>query len=98
MSSTLENSAKIAMVGQSMGIQDINKIPRMQNVNATALANAAPRGMLKSTRVDTTNFEAAVNSCKGKTDYAAIKASNIAAGVSSTDTRCGWVQLLSKAS
>jgi hypothetical protein len=75
-----------------MGIQDINKIPRMQNVNATALANAAPRGMLKSTRVDTTNFEAAVNSCKGKTDYAAIKASNIAAGVSSTDTRCGWVR------
>ena len=74
-----------------MGIQDINKIPRMQTVNANALANAAPRGMLKSTRVDMTNFDAAVNSCTGKT-YAQVQTMNQGAGVSSTDTRCGWVQ------
>ena len=91
MPSTLENSANVAMVGQSLGIKNMNNLPKMQNVNATSLANAAPRGLLKTTRVDTSSFDAAVAACTGK-NYQQIQTSNINAGVSSTDTRCGWVQ------
>ena len=91
MSSTLANSAKIAITGPSVGIYDLNNIPRMDTVNAGALANAAPRGMLNVTKVNMSNFDAAVASCVGKT-FAQVKEMNTQARVSSTDTSCGWIQ------
>jgi hypothetical protein len=91
MSGSLANSAKVAITGPSVGIQNINDIPRMQNVNGVALGNATPRGLLNVTKVDMSNFDAAVNACTGKT-FEQIKTSNTHAGVSSTDTACGWVQ------
>jgi len=95
MSAALENSAKIAITGPSVGIYNINKMPRMQNVNQSALSAATPRkGMLNVTAVNMSNFDAAVASCVGKS-YADVKSMNVNAGVSSTDTSCGWIQFSS---
>lgn len=91
MSASLANSANIAIVGQAVGITDINKMPRMQNVNALALENATPRKLLNVTKVDMSGFDSAVAACTGKS-FAEVQTSNIAAGVSSTDTSCGWVE------
>lgn len=95
MSGTLQNSAKIAITGPSVGIHNINNMPRMQNVNQVALSAATPRkGMLGVTSVNMSNFDAAVASCVGKS-YADVKTMNINSAVSSTDTSCGWIQFSS---
>jgi len=91
MSATLANSANIAITGPSVGIYNLNNMPRMDTVDDVALANASPRGLLNVTKVKMSNFDAAVASCVGKT-YEQVKAMNIAQRVSSTDTSCGWIQ------
>lgn len=91
MSDSLTNSAKIAITGPSVGISDINQMPRMQNVDKTALAAASPRGLLKVTGVDMSGFDSAVDSCVGKS-FADVQTMNRNAQVSSTDTSCAWIQ------
>jgi len=92
MSELLANSAKIAITGPAVGIYDLNQMPRMQNVNGVALANATPRrGLLSVTKVDMSNFDAAVASCSNLS-YSDVQKRNKTAGVSSTDTSCGWIQ------
>ena len=91
MSSSLANSAKIAITAPAVGITDINQMPRMQNVNAGALAAASPRGLLKVTAVDMSGFDRAVESCKGLS-FSQVQTMNRNAQVSSTETSCGWIQ------
>lgn len=92
MSGLLANSAKIAITGPAVGIYDLNQMPRMQNVSGFALANATPRnGLLSVTKIDMSNFDAAVASCSNLS-YSDVQKRNKNAGVSSTDTSCGWIQ------
>jgi hypothetical protein len=91
MSSNLANSAKIAIVGPSVGINDLKNIPRMQNVNSVALANASPRKLLNVTKVDMSGFDAAVAACSN-IPFNTVRDNNKRAGVSSTDTACGWIR------
>jgi hypothetical protein len=97
MSSSLANSAKIAIVGPSVGITDINNMPRMQNVDAVALENATPRKLLNVTKIDMSGFDSAVAACTGKS-FAEVQSANRNAGVSSTDTSCGWIQFTQNSS
>jgi len=90
--SRLANSANVAVTGLGLGIRDINNIPRMQGVNSSALDNATPRkGLLSVTKVDMSNFDAALAACSGLT-FQQVKTMNINKGVTSTDTSCGWIQ------
>jgi len=91
MADTLANKGNLAVVGPSLGMKDINKIPRMQNASSDALANAAPRGVLRVTQVNMSNFDAAVDFCSKITNFAEIKSMNQAKGVTSTETSCGWL-------
>jgi hypothetical protein len=92
MSADLQNSAKIAVIGPSMGIYDLNRMPRMQNVSKNALSASTPRkGLLNISSVNMSNFDASVASCTGKS-FAEVQKMNRDASVSSTDTSCGWVQ------
>ena len=92
MPGMLTNSAKIAITGPAVGIYDLNQIPRMQTVSERALANATPRkGLLSVTKIDMSNFDAAVASCSNLS-YSQVQGVNTRAGVTSTETSCGWVQ------
>jgi len=64
----------------------------MQGVNVTALDNATARkGLLGVTKVDMTNFDAALAACSGLS-FQQVKTMNMNKGVTSTDTSCGWIQ------
>ena len=90
--SRLANSANVAVTGLGVGMNDINAIPRMQEVNVSAMENATPRkGLLSVTKVDMSNFDAAVTACQGLT-FQQVKAMNLTKGVTSTETSCGWIQ------
>ena len=92
MSGILENSAKIAITGPAVGIYDLNQMPRMQNASEHVLANATPRkGLLSVTKIDMSNFDAAVASCSNLR-YSEVQGVNTSAGVTSTETSCGWIQ------
>lgn len=94
MSATLANSANIAITANALGL-DINNIPRMDNVNSTALANATPyKGLLNVTKINMSNYDDSVRMCTGKT-YAEVQTMNREARVSSTDTSCGWIRFAS---
>jgi hypothetical protein len=93
MSSTLANSANIAITANALGL-DINNIPRMDGINSMALTNATPKGMLNVTKINMSNYDNAVKMCIGKT-YDEVKAMNRQARVSSTDTSCGWIRFAS---
>lgn len=90
---TLQNSARIAVAGPATGIYDISKFPQMSNVNGPALAAATSRnGLLNVTRVDRSGYDKALETCAALTSYDQVQQMNKNAGVSSTDTSCGWIQ------
>jgi hypothetical protein len=90
---SLQNSARIAVAGPATGIYDMSKFPQMKNVNGPALTAATPRnGLLNVTRVNRDGYDTAVRECSNLT-YSEVQAKNKLAGVSSTETSCGWVQL-----
>jgi hypothetical protein len=91
--SSLANSAHVALAGPGVGIDNINNIPRMQGVSTSAIDNATPRkGLLSVTKVDMSNFDAAVAQCARLTTYTDVQNMNKRKAVTSTDTSCGWVQ------
>jgi hypothetical protein len=91
--STLANSANVALTASQLGINNINSIPRMQGVSTSAMDNATPqRGQLSVTKVNMSNYDAAVARCASLTNYTDVQNMNKSKGVTSTDTSCGWIQ------
>jgi hypothetical protein len=89
---SLQNSARVAIAGPAAGIFDMGKFPKMQNINGPALTAATPRnGLLNVMRVDRSGYDEAIQACSGL-QYSDVKNMNKSAGVSSTDTSCGWIQ------
>jgi hypothetical protein len=90
--SSLANSANVAVTGRGVGINNINNMPRLQGINASAMENATARkGLLNVTKIDMSNFDAAVAACSGLT-FQQVKTMNTNKGVTSTETSCGWIQ------